>query len=147
MNVNGVRNFLLGTVMATSLGGCKQAFKEVKNVEPVVSEALDSVANRTAKVLEDRTYRFFGRDTIPLRENFNKNITGYINEMNDSAIANIPTRLEDARLVLVRTPLGSDVVCHEIRKPIYKDAKAVVVSPKVFEKGGEQYIPVEYYGK
>jgi hypothetical protein len=36
---------------------------------------------------------------------------------------------------------------HEIKEPVFKETTAVITSPKIFEKGGEQYVPVEYYGK
>ena len=55
--------------------------------------------------------------------------------------------LVDSRVVLVKTPFGNEVKNHEIRKPIYTEAKAVVTSPKIFEKNGNQYLPVEYWGK
>lgn len=147
MNIRKIGTYVLGGMMATSLAGCKQSFKKAENVEPFVQELVDTISSRSKTVLQDRAYKCFGKDTLALGKDFKTNPDRFVRTMNDSAYSKAPTTLEDCKLVLVRTPFGREPKAVEIRKPVYKDTKAVITSPIIFEKGGEQYVPVEYYGK
>jgi len=147
MNIKTIGTYVLGGMMATSVTGCKQSFKEAKNVEPFVQECVDTISSYTKTVLEDPAYKFFGKDTLALGKDFAKNPETFLKTMSDSAEAKVPTRLMDSKFVLVKTPFGHEPKTVEIRKPVYEETRAVITSPKIFEKGGEQYVPVEYYGK
>lgn len=147
MNIKSAGTYLLGGMMAASVTGCKQSFKEAKNVEPFVQECVDSISSYTKTVLSDPSYKCFGKDTLALGKDFEKSPEKFLKTMQDSAEAKVPTRLVDSKFVLVKTPFGHEPKTVEIRKPIYENTEAVITSPKIFEKGGEQYVPVEYYGK
>ena len=148
MKINTIRNLLLGTAFATTLTGCgKKAFTEAKHVEPYTQELVDTISVYTKSVLQDPAYKCYGKDTLALGKDFQKNPSKFLKTMNDSAEAKVPTQLVDAKLVLINTPFGRMPKCHEIRRPVYNETKAVITSPKIFEKGGDQYVPVEYWGK
>ena len=142
-----IKHLLLGGVVATSMTGCKKAFTEAKNVEPFVQECVDTISAYTRNVLTDPAYKCYGKDTLALAKDFAQHPEKFVKEITDSAESKVPTRLVDSKLVLIPTPFGHEVKCHEIRKPIYNDTKAVIVSPKIFTDGSKNYVPVEYYGK
>ena len=147
MNIKRIGTYVLGGMMAASATGCKQSFKEAKNVEPFVQECVDTISAYTRTVLLDPAYKRYGMDTLALGKDFKINPEKFCKVMNDSAEAKVPQRLVDSKLVLVNTPLGRMVKNHEIKEPVFKETTAVITSPKILEKGGEQYVPVEYYGK
>lgn len=147
MNIKQVGTYLLGGLMATSVTGCKQSFKEVKNVEPQLEKRINAIAKRTADVLDDKTYTLYGRDTLRLNNKFKASSNKFIEEINDSAASKAPARIIDSKLVVTNTPIGPMVKNHVIKEPVYKDTKAVIVPNKVFTDGWSYYVPVEYYGK
>ena len=147
MNLKTIGTYAIGGLMATSVAGCKQSFKEAKNVEPFVQECVDTISVYTKSALQDPAYKCFGRDTLALGKDFKLHPEKFVKTMNENAAEKAPTRLVDAKFVMLRGVTGHIPKTVEIREPIYKETTAVVTSPKIFEKGGEQYVPVEYYGK
>ena len=59
----------------------------------------------------------------------------------------VPKRVVDSRLVLVKMPWGHEVKNHVIKEPVYKDTKAIVRNPQIYTDGKKNYVPVEYWGK
>lgn len=148
MKISTVRNLLLGTAFATTLTGCgKKAFTEAKHVEPFTQELVDTLSVYSKSILQDPAYKCYGKDTLALGKDFQKDPRKFLKTINDSAEAKAPKELVDAKLVLVNTPFGRTTKCVEIRKPVYNETNAVITSPKIFEKDGEQFVPVEYWGR
>lgn len=142
-----IRNLILAGITATSMNACKKPLTEAKHVEPFVQECVDTIASYSKSVLNDPAYKCFGKDTLALGKDFSTHPEKFVKEMRDSAASNVPTRLVDSKFVLISTPFGREAKCHEIRKPIYENTEAVIVSPKIFTDGSKNYVPVEYYGK
>lgn len=142
-----IRNLILAGITATSMNACKKPLTEAKHVEPFVQECVNTIASYSKSVLNDPAYKCFGKDTLALGEDFAQNPVKFVREMSDSAASKVPTRVVDSKFVLIPTPLGRMPKAHEIRKPIYENTQAVIVSPKIFTDGSKNYVPVEYYGK
>ena len=154
-----IRNIILSSLIAGSqfaVTSCKKApLKPMseKYIQPVVTQKIDSIAKETQKILQNSKYQKFGEDTLELTKDFLSNTKNFVDNINHSATIHIPEECVATYVVMTPIPIYNAKSLQTIPKlkriyeDIYKNAKAVISSTKIFTRNNEDmYVPVEYYG-
>lgn len=145
---------IIGSLIAASVFSCKKApYKELSNIPKTTSEKVDLIKYRTGKILKDKSYKFYGYDTVEINRDFYSNQHEFLKSLTKTAIEKTPKTQIGKHIKIQMIPKrsgGFDQIptWKKDYKPNYKDQKVVVTSDKIFTIDGEDmYLPVEYYGK
>lgn len=152
-----VRNIILTSLIAGSqlaVTSCKRAPLRPmpeKQIQPIVTQKIDSIAKETQKILKISEYQKFGQDTLELTKDFLSNPKKFVAKINKSATRNTPEECVGSYTVMTQIYNGKSTITipqiRHIYEDEYKNAKAVISSTKIFTRDNkDMYMPVEYYG-
>lgn len=153
-----IRNLLMIGLLASgglAVTSCKKApFQEMtaKHIAPVVTERIDSIAQASQKILENKNYQKFGEDTVSITKDFFNNPAKFIENLNKHSADNIPETCIGSYTTTQQLYNGSKLAgIIPVKRYIYTDnfinTKTVINSKKIFTRDGDDmFIPVEYYG-
>ena len=152
-----IRNIILTSLIAGSqfaVTSCKKAPLRpmAENaIQPVVTQKIDSIAKETQKILQNSKYQKFGEDTLKLTKDFFSNPKKFVDNMNKFAAVHSPEECVGAYTEMIQIHNGNSITTipklRQIYEDVYKNAKAVISSTKIFTRNNrDMYVPVEYYG-
>lgn len=156
-----INNFIKFTtaaaVIATTSGCVKKPYREMPkdSIPQGVEQKVDSLSKSSQKILNDTTYKYYGKDTLHLRMMPGGTATS-IDELQKQI--NEAAKNSDKRVIVgsytVMMPLyngKSTTYYPQVRYKYAKEhvnQKAVVKDAKIFTTDStDMYVPVEYYGQ
>ncbi len=152
-----IRNIILTSLIAGSqfaVTSCRKAPLQPmseKYIQPVVTQKIDSIAKETQKILQNSKYQKFGEDTLELTKDFLSNPKNFVDKMDKYAAVHTPEVCVGAYTEMIQVHNGNSITTlpqlKQIYADVYKNAKAVISSTKIFTRNNkDMYVPVEYYG-
>lgn len=154
---NFIKFTTAAAVIATTSGCVKKPYREMPkdSIPQGVEQKVDSLSKSSQRILNDTTYKYYGKDTLHLRM-MPDGTTTSVNELQDQI--NKIAKSNDERVVIgsytAMIPMynGKSTTYYPQVRHHYADKhmnqKAVVKDAKIFTTDStDMYIPVEYYGQ
>lgn len=147
---------IIGSLLSVSVSSCKKApykLVEKNNIPKEIVQKIDSLVKESEKVSEDKTYTFFGNDTLEITGKLVKSTPEYLKSLNKTANKKIPkikTGMHLENLMIPKSGGGFNIipVMKPTMEPKYSEAKSVISSSEIYSRNGKDlYVPVKYYGK
>jgi len=144
-----MRKITLGaTILAAT--ACKEArgpLQKTTEATEGLKQIINYMSHENKQILKDTTYKLFARDTVRVPFSAQSDLEDFRQNIRFSMKKKMPTVItgtHEERKVYWSS-VSSDEVCDRTDKFI--NPKAVVKNELFQNKGGDIFVPVEFYGK
>lgn len=145
---------ILSSVLSCGLSACQKApLKEVpkEKLENVIVNRVDSFISESKKVLQNKEYQSYGKDTLKLTQEFFQNPKEFFKELDKKAKSEVPRVVVRTYTVMVPSVVHKWRVVepqtrHEYARKFVEPC-ALILSDKIYTRDSiDRYVPVEYFG-
>lgn len=155
IKINKISSCIAASALITAASSCgrKPLVEMPKDMVPSrLERTVDSLSKKSADILNDSSYKFYGRDTLLLSPETYKTMGQFENYLNKKAESNDESVIIGSYTAFIPVYNGKTTtlipqVQHQYDNE-HINHKAIVREGKIFTKDStDMYLPVEYYGQ